>query len=249
MTRPYIIKLSGHHIDEPVYLREFANIVAQLAVPVVIVHGGGKEITAMQEQQGLQPHYVDGVRVTDAQSLAIVTMVLCGAVNKRLVHYLNQAGVDALGLSGIDRKLIHAKKMPHPAVDMGYTGSVYSVRGDVLQALLDDGVVPVVAPVSGGDEHPYNVNGDHVTGAIAAALRATRLIYLSNIAGVMEDDRVLPHLNAAQARDLIANDIITGGMIPKVETALQALERGVGSVLITNLVGLKAERGTLLTAQ
>lgn len=247
MTRPYVIKLSGHHIDEPVYLREFANVVAGLQQPTVIVHGGGKEITTLQEQLGLQPRHVDGVRVTDEASLSVVMMVLCGVVNKRLVHYLNVAGLDALGMSGVDRQLVQAKQMTHPDVDMGYTGAVHSVRGDVLQALLDEGVLPVIAPVSSGPESPFNVNGDHVTGAVAAALRAERLIYLSNIAGVMADDAVLPQLSAEAARQFIADGTISGGMIPKVETALDALDHGVASVLITNLVGLKSNRGTLLT--
>lgn len=241
----YVIKLSGHHINEPVYLREFANVVVALEHPTIIVHGGGKEITAMQQKLGLEPQYVDGVRVTDAATLSVVTMILSGSVNKRLVRYLNEAGAEALGISGVDRNIVQAKKMYHEEVDMGYTGIVHSVRGDVLQEMLAQKILPVMSPICGGYDTHYNVNGDHVAGAIAAALRVDRLIYLSNISGVMANDEIIPEITPSAAHQLIADGIVTGGMIPKVETALEALASGVKSVLITNLVGLKSNRGTL----
>lgn len=245
--KPLVIKISGHELDEPSLLTDFAQTVAGINQPVVIVHGGGKEITALQEKMGIHPHYIDGVRITDADSLSIVTMVLCGSVNKRLVRYLHAAGLAALGLSGIDLGLVRARKMPHLVMDMGYTGEVVSVQNAVLEGFLAMGIIPVIAPVCGGEDSAYNVNADHVAGAIAASLGAERLIFLSNVAGVLANNELLPSLSSAETQALINNGTIYGGMIPKVQTALHALEAGVQRAVITNLAGLKAHSGTVFT--
>ena len=247
MNKPIVLKISGHQIDDAEFLTSFAQVVATMQSPIVIVHGGGKEISKLQETFGIEPKYADGVRITDEQSLAIVTMVLCGSVNKRLVRYLLKQGIDAHGISGIDRGLIRAQKMPHPQIDMGFTGEVTSVQGEILLNMLIQGITPVVAPLSLGNDTHLNVNGDHVAGAIATAINAERVIFLSNVEGVLVDDVVTTELTSQKTEDLIQEGVIYGGMIPKVQTALHALQFGVSQAVITNLVGLQTHGGTVFT--
>lgn len=244
MREIVVIKISGHELDDPATLRGLAAVVHSLAAQAVIVHGGGKEITALQTQLGIEPRYVDGLRVTDAASLAVVEMALCGLINKRVVRTLLEAGVDALGLSGVDRGLVRARQMPHAEVDMQFTGEIETVNAPALDPLLAAGVTPVVAPVCIGQGTNYNVNADHVAGALAAALGAARLVFLSNVPGVLADGTLIPHLTPVQTDDLISQGVISGGMIPKVRTALAALASGVREVMITNLAGLAAGTGT-----
>lgn len=248
MTRPILIKVSGHELDDPAYLRELAAVVRRLEAPTIIVHGGGREISALQQLMGIEPRYLDGVRITDAESLAVVEMVLCGAVNTRLVRFLVEAGVEALGLSGVDRGLVRAEKMPHPDVDMGFTGRVTRVRGDILRELLAQGITPVIAPVCLGDGTALNVNADHVAGAAAAAAGAARAVFLTNVAGVLVSGQVAAALTPEQTAALIADGTIFGGMIPKVQTALDALAAGVPEAVITDLAGLKTGGGTVFRA-
>jgi acetylglutamate kinase len=249
MPSPIVIKISGHELDDAAYLEEFASTIRALNAPIVIVHGGGKEISALQTQMGIEPRYLDGVRITDEASLTLVEMVLCGTVNKRLVRILLEAGVDALGMSGVDRGLVRAQQMPHPIQDMGFTGVVTSVRGDVLRDLLAQSITPVVAPICLGEGHNYNVNADHVAGAIAGAINAERLIFLSNVEGVILSDRVLPKLTPGQVDRMIAEGTIFGGMIPKVRNALEALNSGVSQAVITDLRGLQTHSGTAFTTE
>jgi acetylglutamate kinase len=249
--KPMLVKVSGHELDDESYLREFAQVIKGLNAPVVIVHGGGAEISAMQKVMGIEPRYQDGVRITDEPSLRVVEMVLCGTVNKRLVRFLISAGVDAFGMSGVDRGLVRATRMAHPTQDMGFTGSVSAVRGDVLQAWLAGGVTPVIAPVClGADaDTTYNVNADHVAGAVASAIGASRVVFLTNVQGVLVDGVLAPTLTPSRTQELIENGTIFGGMIPKVQTALHALERGVPNAVITDLSGLKSGGGTTFTNQ
>lgn len=248
MTQPIVIKLSGHRIDEPDYLATFAQTIAEISQPVIIVHGGGKEISSLMNELDMQPTYVEGLRVTDEAAMAVVTMVLCGTVNKRLVHYLLEAGIDAQGISGVDRGLITAQKLQHSEVDYGLAGEVVSVRGEVLTQMLQAGITPVVSPVSGGIAQHYNVNGDHVAGAIAGAVNAEKIIFLSNVEGVLVDNEVVANLTPEQTQAYITDGTIYGGMIPKVEMALHALESGVPTAVITNLTGLQTHGGTQFTA-
>lgn len=245
--RPVVLKISGHQIDDPEFLKSLAQTIAEMQSPVIVVHGGGKEISEMQKKLGIEPHYVDGVRVTDAASLSIVTMVLCGTVNKRLVRYLLSAGVDAQGISGIDRGIVQAEKMPHPELDMGFTGEVTGVNADALLEMLSNGITPVLAPLSLGSDSHYNVNGDHVAGAVAVAVEAEKVIFLSNVEGVLINEAVTGNLTAEETISLIEDGTIFGGMIPKVQTALHALQSGVQSAVITNLTGLQSHGGTVFT--
>lgn len=245
MTRPVsVVKVSGHCLDEPELIARFAKVVAQSPDPLVIAHGGGVEISQLQRKLNIAPRYVDGLRVTDADSLALVEMVLCGTVNKRLVRYLLAAGVDAMGLSGVDRGLVRARKMRHESVDMGFTGEVASVRGEVITDLLERGITPVVSPVSVGEGSSYNLNADPVAGAIAAAIGARTVVFISNVAGVLASGRRVPCLTPSEALALIESGVIHGGMIPKVESALDVLSSGVPQALITDLDGWANRGGT-----
>ena len=201
-----VVKVSGHCLDVSDLIKEFARIVARSDDRLVIVHGGGVEISQLQRKLEIEPKYIDGLRITDADSLALVEMVLCGSVNKRLVRYLLAAGVDAQGLSGVDRGLVRARQMQHEALDMGYTGEVVSVRGDVIADLLALGVTPVVAPVSVGEGSNLNLNADPVAGAIAAAIGADEVVFISNVAGVMAGGRRLAKLTRKRALELIESE-------------------------------------------
>ncbi|MCY3866642.1 MAG: acetylglutamate kinase [Chloroflexi bacterium] len=239
-----VIKVSGHCLDDDALLRQFADIVAQADEHLVIVHGGGAEITRLQQKMSIKPRYVEGLRVTDADSLALVEMVLCGSVNKRLVRYLLAAGVDAQGMSGVDRGLVRARQMPHDSIDMGFTGEIESVRGEVIADLLECRVTPVIAPVSVGEGSNFNLNADPVAGGIAAAIGARAVIFVSNVAGVLVNGDIIADLTRAQALDLIDSGVISGGMIPKVTTALDVLSSGVPQAVITDLDGWKNRGGT-----
>ncbi|MCX7840595.1 MAG: acetylglutamate kinase [Anaerolineae bacterium] len=242
-----VLKIGGNEIDDANFLEGFARAVAAMAKTPVIVHGGGKEIAELQLRYGLTPRFIEGLRVTDDTSLAIAEMVLSGRVNKRIVAALIAAGADALGLSGVDRALVRVEKMQHPAGDLGRVGKVVSVRAEVLRDLIAQRVVPVVSPISLGDDGAYNVNADSVACAIASALNADAVVFVTNVAGVMHDNQVIPQLTAAQAEALIKSQVIKGGMIPKVRAALDALASGVRVARITNLEGLRAGAGTVFS--
>ncbi len=247
MTR--IIKIGGNEMNIPGFLEELARQIARLSAagePLVVVHGGGQEIAALQARLGIEPVKVDGLRVTDAESLAVAQMVLSGHTNKAIVKAFLAAGLDAVGLSGVDGGLLRCRKKEHPTADLGLVGSITAVRAELLEAFTARGIIPVISPISlGEDGQTYNVNADEAAGAIAAALSARMLDFVSNVPGVLQGERLLPHLTPAQADALIRDGIVTGGMIPKVRTALDALGRGVAGVRIVNLAGLGADGGTV----
>jgi acetylglutamate kinase len=242
-----VLKVGGNEIDDANFLTGFANAVAKMSETPVIVHGGGKEIADLQLKFGLTPRFVEGLRVTDETSLAIAEMVLAGRVNKRIVVALIVAGADAIGLSGVDRGIVRVEKMQHPAGDLGRVGKVVSVRGDVVRDFITQRVVPVISPISLGDEGAYNVNADSVACAIASALSADAVVFVTNVAGVMADDKVVPSLTAREAESLIKSQVIKGGMIPKVRAALDAVAGGACAARITNLDGLMNGEGTVFS--
>jgi acetylglutamate kinase len=243
-----VIKVGGNELDDPAFVEGLVEVLKKLPEPPVLVHGGGKEIRSLQERLGLQPQYVDGLRVTDLDSLAVVQMVLVGRINKRLVAVLNAEGVDAFGMSGVDRGAVKAEKLNHPSGDLGWVGRVVGVRTEVFDRLLDDGITPVLSPVCwGADGSMFNVNADHVALAIAIELKAKTLVFVSNVPGVLADDQLVERIGPGQAEALIADGIVFGGMVPKVRSALEAVAGGVGAVRITNLEGLAEGRGTLVS--
>ncbi|HEU4325660.1 MAG TPA: acetylglutamate kinase [Roseiflexaceae bacterium] len=244
-----VLKVGGNELDDPAFVEQLAREVAALRPAPVLVHGGGKEIGIVQKALGGEPRFVAGLRVTDEAALQAAEMVLCGAVSTRLVAALLAAGADAQGLSGVDRGLIRAERQTHPEGDLGRVGRPVAVRAEVLSALLDGGVVPVLAPVSLGPDGVYNVNADEAAGAVAAALGDAEVVFVTNVPGVLVQGQIAPELRAGQIAALIDDGTISGGMIPKVRAALAALGAGVRSARITNLAGLRARGGTAIVSE
>lgn len=234
-----VIKLGGNELDRPGFLGEIASAIRGFPQDVVVIHGGGQAVDALQQRLGVRPVKVDGMRITDDASLEAVVMALCGWVNKRIVAELVGHGVDAVGLSGVDGGLLRVRKLDARSVDLGWVGEITRVRIEVLNVLLAQGMTPVVAPVSlGPGNHLFNVNADQAASAIAAALRAEALDFVSNNEGVVIDDHLVPELDEAQAARFIIEGKINGGMVPKVNAALAALSGGVPEVRIVDIDGL-----------
>ena len=226
---PLVVKIGGSTLGR--HDTSLHDLVAlqQQGRSVVVVHGGGPVISQWMQRQGIPPRFVNGLRVTDAASLDIVVAVLTGLVNKELVSRLHNLGGRALGLSGLDAGLLQAR-IANP--DLGYVGEITQVNPEPLTALLDNGYIPMLAPLAmqeaDGSDHaggPLNVNGDTVAGELAAVLGAERLIFLTDVPGLMDaNGRVLPRLDKRRARLLLRSDVVRGGMIPKLEAGLRALE-------------------------
>ncbi len=242
-----VLKVGGNEIDDANFLPGFASAVAKMRETPIIVHGGGKEIADLQIKMAITPRFVEGLRVTDEASLAIAEMVLSGRVNKRLVMALLNAGADAIGLSGVDRGIVRVEKMQHPGGDLGRVGRVVSVRDDVLKDFVADKIVPVISPISFGEDGAYNVNADSVACAIASALNADVVVFVTNVAGVMQNNHTIPSLSVHEAEALIKSQVIRGGMIPKVRAALDAVAGGAKAARITNLEGLASGTGTVFS--
>jgi acetylglutamate kinase len=231
-----VVKIGGNELDDPQFVAALTGSIAGLRPLPVIVHGGGKEIGVVQQALGGQPRFVAGLRVTDEAALRAAEMVLCGSVATRLVAALMLAGAEAQGLSGVDRGLIRVARVAHPAGDLGRVGRPVAIRADIIRRLLQDGVIPVIAPISLGADGPYNVNADEAAGAIAAALDADEVVFVTNVSGVKDaTGAIVPRLSRRASEALIADGTISGGMIPKVRAALSALEAGVATVRITTL--------------
>ena len=243
-----VLKIGGNELDDPTFVAELARVVAGLHPAPVLVHGGGKEIGVIQRALGGEPRFVGGLRVTDEYALQAAEMVLCGLVSTRLVAALLAAGADAQGLSGVDRGLIRVEQQAHPEGDLGRVGRPVAVRAEVLRDLLEQAVVPVVAPISLGPGGAYNVNADEAAGAVAAALEDAEVVFVTNVPGVLAGGSVAERLTRAQVEALIGDGTISGGMIPKVRAALTALDAGVAAARITNLAGLDGG-GTIIVQQ
>lgn len=230
----FVIKYGGAVMQDPQLAGQaMQDIVLMHCVGIrpVIVHGGGPEISEAMKRLGKQPTFVQGLRVTDAETVEIVEMVLTGKTNRRLVAALHQQGGRAVGLSGKDGNLLVARKV-EGEVDLGFVGEVEEVNPEVVYSLLEAGYVPVVAPIGvGRDGETYNMNADHVAGVLAAKLGAMKLILLTDVPGVLSDpeqpDSLISELTREQAQRLIVNGRAGGGMIPKLQACLTALEGGV----------------------
>ncbi|MEP7284502.1 MAG: acetylglutamate kinase [Chloroflexota bacterium] len=240
-----VLKIGGNQLDDPAFITGMAQAVARMDKKPVIVHGGGKGIKALQEKLGLEAHYIGGLRVTDAATLEIVKMVLCGQANLDLVATLMAAGVDAQGFNGADRGLLRAVQM---SSDLGRVGQITSVRGDIILAALAAHVVPVIAPVALGEDYGFfNVNADRAAGAVAAAINAQQVVFLTNVPGVLHDGIPLNQVTRTQVQTLIDDGVVTGGMAVKLGAALDALSAGVSQAVITNLDGLQNGSGTVVS--
>jgi acetylglutamate kinase len=241
-----VLKIGGNELAEPAFLPALAEAVANLGEPVVIVHGGGKAIADMQLRLGLEPRKVEGLRVTDEPSLEVAQMVLSGQANKAIVRALLSAGVQAVGISGVDGGLLQCKKKQHPTVDLGLVGEIDEVNSTLLDTLLHSQLTPVVSPISlGHDGTLYNVNADEAAAAIATALQASTLSFISNVRAVMgKDGEEIERLTALTTGELIAQGVIRDGMVPKVQAALDVVARGVPEAIIRDLDGLRTGTGT-----
>jgi len=242
-----VLKIGGNQVEDEAFLAGFVAAVRELLADhaVVIVHGGGKEITDLHVQLGVATEIVEGLRATSEESLRLVEMVLNGVVNTRLVRWLVVGGVDALGLSGVDLGLVRVTPLAVHGRSLGRVGQVGTVNGEAVLQLLDLGLVPVISPVSlGEDGLSYNVNADHVAAGVAKAVEASKLIFVSNVPGVRVTGRTMRALTVSQIEGLIADGYITGGMIPKVRSATEAVVSGVYQAVITDLAGLAKGEGT-----
>lgn len=243
---PLVIKVGGNDLSRNGFVEELAQCIAEInqKQPCIVIHGGGRTVDSLLDKLGIEPHYVNGQRITDHASLEIVEMVLSGQVNKQLTRALLAAGVDALGLSGIDRGLLWAEQW---SPELGWVGRVVRVRKEVLLECCRQHIVPVISPISAGPNGRYNVNADHAAGAVAAALQTPHTVFITNVPGIYVDGSVVPELPAARVDALIEDGTLHGGMIPKVTAALDVLKSGVQSITITDLAGLCAGAGTRIT--
>ena len=238
-----VVKYGGHAMGEggDSFARDVV-LLRQVGINPIVVHGGGPQIGHMLERLGIESRFVDGLRVTDRETMEVVEMVLAGTINKQLVAAINAEGGCAIGLTGKDGGLISAKKAVRTRVeggarieiDLGFVGEPEHVAARVLDTFRQSDIIPVIAPIGVGVAgETYNINADTVSGAVAAAVKATRLLLLTDVAGVLDGDkRLLSEITAGSARRMISDGIISGGMIPKVETCLDAVDGGVEAAVI-----------------
>lgn len=245
----FVIKYGGHAMGEESLSHQFAHdivLMKQVGIRPVVVHGGGPQIGKMLERLKIQSSFVDGLRVTDAATVEIVEMVLSGSINKQLVTAINAAGGKAIGLSGKDARLIKAKRVTRKAkdpdsniervLDLGFVGEPEAIDSDILNVLYQSDIIPVIAPIGIGENgETYNINADTAAGAIASAIKASKLIVLTDVSGVLDkENNLISELSPKEARKLIKDRTITGGMIPKIETCIHAVEGGCKAAHILN---------------
>ena len=242
-----VVKFGGHAMGDDAAMADFARdivLMKQCGLNPVVVHGGGPQINEMLDRLGIISEFVDGKRVTDEKTVEVVEMVLAGRINKRIVQAINMQGGRAVGLSGKDADLIVCEKalkwVKDPesniekVLDLGFVGQPVEVNPDVLRMFIEGDFIPVVAPVGvGRDGETYNINGDTAAGAVAGAMKADRLLLLTDVQGVKDaEGDVITNLTARHVGELTESGVIAGGMIPKTETALDAIRQGVGAVVI-----------------
>jgi acetylglutamate kinase len=244
-----VIKYGGNAMGDNSLAQAFARDVAllkQSGVNPVVVHGGGPQIGAMLERMGIQSRFENGLRVTDQKTVEIVEMVLAGSINKQIVTMINAEGERAIGICGKDGNLVYARKAEKKIIDpdsniervldLGFVGEIDEVDRTMIDVLATSSIIPVIAPVASDRQgQTYNINADTFAGGIAGALDAKRLLFLTDVAGVMgKDGKVIKELSVSEAKAMIADGTISGGMIPKVETCIYAIEQGVEGVVIVN---------------
>jgi acetylglutamate kinase len=232
--KTFIIKYGGAAMRDERLKVSFAQdvtILRKIGINIIIVHGGGKDITDLASALNISTRFVDGQRYTDENMVDVVLMVLAGKLNKEIVNLINTNGGNAVGLCGVDNRLLKARKITEK--DLGLVGDVSSVNTGFLNLLLNNGTMPVIAPLAVGDDNIIlNINADLAAGAIATALKAEKLVYLSDIEGVLVDQQLISSLTHAEAESLIERGAIHSGMIPKVRSAFSTLDAGVNKVHI-----------------
>ena len=236
-----VVKYGGNAMTEPHLKNSFARdivLLKQVGLQPIVVHGGGPQIGELLKALGKESKFIDGMRVTDQETMDVVEMVLGGKVNKEIVHLITQQGGHAVGLSGKDGDLIHAKQLkisntdqkstPSEIIDLGHVGEVSGINPAILDTFLASDIIPVIAPIGIGDKgETYNINADSVAASIAAVVKSEKLILLTNTTGVMDGDNLLTGLSPHQVEQLIDNKVIHGGMLPKIKCAVDALQSGV----------------------
>jgi acetylglutamate kinase len=245
--KTFVVKYGGHAMGDPELARDFAEdvvLMKMVGINPVVVHGGGPQIGAMLKQLGVESHFIDGLRVTDAETANVAEMVLSGAINKELVGWIGQAGGRAVGISGKDGGFVTATKVERTqkdpdsnierAVDLGFVGEPARVDRRILDTISEAGMIPVVAPIGiGEDGATYNINADTMAGAVASAMGAARLFLLTDVPGVLDKQGdLLTDLDPARIGELQKDGTMSGGMIPKLETCLHAVEGGVDAAVI-----------------
>jgi len=233
--RTVVVKYGGHAMGgSDTFARDVVQL-QQVGIDPIVVHGGGPQIGRMLKRLGIESRFVDGLRVTDAATMEVVEMVLAGTINKQLVAAINAEGGCAIGVTGKDGRLIEAQKVVRKP-DLGFVGEPKTVNAALLDGFKKSAMIPVIAPIGvGALGETYNINADTVAGAVAAAIKAARLLLLTDVAGVLDDNKKLvPEIDAAEARRMIAAGTISGGMIPKVETCLEAVDGGVEAAVIVD---------------
>ena len=246
-NKTVVVKYGGHAMGDAALGKAFAQDIAllkQSGVNPIVVHGGGPQIGKMLDKMGIESKFEGGLRVTDQKTVEIVEMVLAGSINKEIVALINAEGEWAIGLCGKDGNMVYAEKAHKTTLDpdsniervldLGFVGEPVEVDRTLLDLLAKSEMIPVIAPVAPGrDGHTYNINADTFAGAIAGAVEASRLLFLTDVPGVLDKDKnLIDELTVAQARALMKDGTISGGMIPKVETCIEAIERGVQGVVI-----------------
>ncbi len=244
-----VVKYGGHAMVDEQLKQDFARDITLLkfvGLKPVVVHGGGPQINSVLDKMGIRPKFVRGMRLTDEPTMDVVEMVLGGKINKAIVHQINQQGGKAVGLSGKDGSLIQAKKLqimhqedlnkPPEIIDPGLVGEVTQINSDIIEKLTQQGFIPIIAPVGAGEAgETYNINADLVACRIAMALKAGRLILLTDVNGVLDTaGNLISSIDRQTIKEMIENKNISGGMIPKIEYALEALQNGVEKVQIIN---------------
>lgn len=246
-----VIKYGGAAMVQEEAKVSFAKdivLLRSLGMLPVIVHGGGPEVTAAIKQYGLETNFIDGLRVTDLPSLKISEMVLSGTINKEIVTNINIQGGHGVGLSGKDGHLIQAKKLTHSRTDLGYVGEIEQINPELILTLLDKKYIPVISPIGmGTDGNTYNINADTVASHIGVALKAHKIIFLTDVLGILQEGQLISEVNRKETLELIDQGVIAGGMVPKVKGMLYSLENGVKSAHIISGVDTHAVISELFT--
>ncbi|MEE1072739.1 MAG: acetylglutamate kinase [Cellulosilyticum sp.] len=235
-----VIKYGGSAMLDPEINKTIVQDIVMLklvGLKPIIVHGGGPEINNMLGRLGIQSQFINGLRVTTKETMEVVEMVLAGKVNKQIVEMISRQGGCPVGLTGKDGKILRAKKIEKDGIDLGYVGDIVKVNTRLLKSLIDDSFIPIIAPIGSDDEgNTYNINADYAAVAIAAAMQAEKLVFLTDVEGVLKDkddaSSLISFLSDQEAKRYIKEGIIKGGMIPKVECCMEAIEKGVSMVHI-----------------
>lgn len=242
-----VIKFGGNAMGKKEYIKSFAqdiSLLQQVGILPIVVHGGGPQIGDMLKKLKIQSNFIEGLRVTDEATIDVVEMVLCGVINKSIVSAISLEGANSVGISGKDGSLISAKRLSiidknsdsnlENIVDLGFVGEPNKINTDIINSLIQQKMVPVIAPIGIGENGlSYNINADTAAGAIASAMKASRMIMLTDVEGVLDNEnKIIPELSINKCKDLISKKIVFGGMIPKIKTCIKTVENGAEAAVI-----------------